>query len=184
MRGTGATVLAPSCMLCPAECGHGEMERMQLWRGDVIRRNNLGEWYGWRSWGGLTARVVAIWCMCEPEGSLKWVSQSGGFSQKAGMLGVKQSQGWCPEVLRPSIFSEARGTLSSWNVEVRVLRPCNGVQDGGVMVRKSSRRWRTQGSLWLFVTIQQSASDRGSMSSVNFLAHLNCYRFFFRWALF
>ena len=36
------------------------------------------------------------------------------------------------EVMGPSIFSGARGTPSSWNVEVRVLRPCNGGEDGGV----------------------------------------------------
>lgn len=45
------------------------------------------------------------------------------------------------DVLGPSAFSEEKETLSSENAEVRVLRPYNGVEECGVTIRKSSRRW-------------------------------------------
>lgn len=40
---------------------------------------------------------------------------------------------------------------------ISVERPDRGGADEGVTIRKSSRRWRTKGSLWLLVGIQQSS---------------------------
>ncbi len=39
-----------------------------------------------------------------------------------------------------------------------------GGDEGGVMTRKSSRGWTRNGSLYVFDRIQQSASDKESMS--------------------
>lgn len=47
------------------------------------------------------------------------------------------------DVLGPAVFSAGRGTPSSWNKEVRAWRPCAGGEEGGVTVRKSSKRWMT-----------------------------------------
>ncbi len=55
------------------------------------------------------------------------------------MLGVRRARMTarnCRDVLRPSIFSEEKGTPSSWNAKVRELRPCDGSEDGGVIVQE------------------------------------------------
>ena len=44
------------------------------------------------------------------------------------------------DVLGPSVFSRERGTPSSLKAEIRVLRLCEGREEDGVTVRKSSRR--------------------------------------------
>ena len=43
-------------------------------------------------------------------------------------------------VLGPSVFSGERGTPSLLKAEIRVLRPCEGGEEDGVTVRKSSSR--------------------------------------------
>ena len=92
--------------------------------------------------------------------AIRWVFSGGrdACSEMESRVMPRNSM----EVLGPSVFSGARGIPSSRNVEVRVLRLGNGGEDGGVTTRRSSRRWRTWGSLWLLVRIQQSASDRES----------------------
>lgn len=47
------------------------------------------------------------------------------------------------EVHGPEVFSFERGTPSSENILTRVESPECGGADVGVMMRKSSRRWRT-----------------------------------------
>ena len=44
------------------------------------------------------------------------------------------------DVLGPAVFSGERGTPSWRKADFRVERPCNGGEEGGVTVRKSSRR--------------------------------------------
>lgn len=44
------------------------------------------------------------------------------------------------DVLGPSVFSGERGTPSSLKAEISVVRPCDGGEEDGVTVRKSSRR--------------------------------------------
>ena len=51
------------------------------------------------------------------------------------------------DVLGPAVFSGERGTPSRRKTDLRVERLCDGGEDGGVTVRKSSRRWMTYGSL-------------------------------------
>ena len=105
--------------------------------------------------------------------AIQWVFSGGrdAWSETESRVMPRNSK----EVMGPSIFSGARGTPSSWNVVVTVLRLCNGGEDGGVTMRKSSRRWRTWGSLWLFVRIQQSTSDRESNIS-GLLLHVKVRR--------
>ena len=64
------------------------------------------------------------------------------------------------DVLDPAVFSWERGTPSWRKADLRVERLCDGGEAGGVTVRKLSRRWMTYGSLWLFSSSQQSATDR------------------------
>ena len=68
------------------------------------------------------------------------------------------------EVEGPSVFSTDSGTPRLEKTEVRVTRPEAGGEEGGVMMRKSSRRWTRNGILWLLDKIQQRASDNVSKS--------------------
>ncbi len=52
----------------------------------------------------------------------------------------------------------------SEKTDVSAIRLEAGGDEGGVMVRKLSKRWTRNGSLWVFKRIQQSASDRVSKS--------------------
>lgn len=54
---------------------------------------------------------------------------------------------------------------------MRVLRPREGGEVGGVTVRKSLRKWMTYGSLKMFTRIQQSASDK-ELNILGLLLHL------------
>ena len=68
------------------------------------------------------------------------------------------------DVEGPSVFSADRGTLRLEKTDFRMTRPEAGGDEGGEMMRKSSRRCTRNGILWLLAKIQQRASARLSKS--------------------